>query len=504
VAIGFTALCTAFFRWSRTGLVLRAGTDNERGVLLLGWSPKRSAVVAWTLAALLASGAAIVLASFASIAPDQFGVYTVPALGAALAGRFRNLWIVCGVGLGIGALQALAVRLGSLQSLPLTLQSGLDDALPLIVIVVTLSFAGTSLPRRGALLERRFPMAAPAPRAWMLAALTAAALAVAWFGASPLRLSLVQTVITAVLALSMVVSAGYIGQVSLAQVTIAGLAAYLLAGLSAGWHVPFPFAQLLAILGAAGLGFVVGIPALRIRGAQLMVVSLAFVIAVNRLVLQNAQLGRAVYGISIEPPSLFGFDLGTYGPGGFPAPRSVVLIVVVAAASFVAVANLRRSGTGRRWLAVRANEAAAAACGVDVVRMKLLASAVAVGLAGVAGVLIAHNAETVSYRLFDTDLVLALVALAYLGGVASIGGAIVAGLLAAGGLVEQLLEIGSGKQGNSLVYGIPLVLVCVLAPGGLAGIADSVRQRLGRARFAPVHEVGVTSPSGSVAARQRS
>ncbi len=308
-----------------------------------------------------------------------------------------------------------------------------------------------------------------------------AALAVGWFGASPLRLSLVETTVTAVLALSMVVSAGYIGQVSLAQVTIAGLAAYLLAGLTSGLHVPFPVAPVLAVLGAGALGFVVGIPALRIRGAQLMVVSLAFAVAINRLVLQNGELGRSAFGLTIEPARLFGIDLGTFGPGGFPAPRSVVLIVGVAALSFVAIANLRRSSTGRRWLAVRGNESAAAACGVDVVRAKLLASAVAVGLAGVAGVLIAQNVETLSYRLFDIDLALALVALAYLGGVASISGAVIAGLLTAGGLVEHFLGVGSGKQGGSLVYGVALVLVCVVG----AGRSGRHRRRRAQASGAP-------------------
>jgi ABC-type branched-subunit amino acid transport system permease subunit len=283
----------------------------------------------------------------------------------------------------------------------------------------------------------------------------------------------VQTVITAVLALSMVVSAGYISQVSLAQVTIAGLAAYMLAGLTTGLHVPFPFAPLLSVLGAGLLGFLVGIPALRIRGAQLMVVSLAFAVAINRLVLQNGELGNSAFGLTVAPARLFGFDLGTFGPGGFPAPRSVVMIVLIAGASFLAIANLRRARTGLRWLAVRGNEGAAAACGVDVVRTKLLASAISVGLAGVAGVLIAQNAQALSYRLFDTDIALALVALAYLGGVASIWGAIVAGLLAAGGILEQLFGIGIGAAGDTQLYGLALILVCMFAPGGFAGIGAS-------------------------------
>jgi len=97
----------------------------------------------------------------------------------------------------------------------------------------------------------------------------------------------------------------------------------------------------------------------------------------------------------------------------------------VAAVSFVAVANLRRGWTGRRWLAVRGNEAAAAACGVDVVRTKLLASAVAVGLAGVAGVLIAQNSQKVEVNFFfasvETPLVFALLVVGILGALSAAG-----------------------------------------------------------------------------------
>jgi branched-chain amino acid transport system permease protein len=297
----------------------------------------------------------------------------------------------------------------------------------------------------------------------------------------------------------MVVSAGYISQVSLAQVTIAGLAAYMLAGLTTGLHVPFPFAPLLSVIGAGLLGFLVGIPALRIRGAQLMVVSLAFAVAINRLVLQNGELGNSAFGLTVAPAHLFGFDLGTFGPGGFPAPRSVAMIVLIAGASFLAIANLRRARTGLRWLAVRGNEGAAAACGIDVVRTKLLASAISVGLAGVAGVLIAQNSQSLSYRLFDTDIALALVALAYLGGVASIWGAIVAGLLAAGGILEQLFGIGIGAAGDTQLYGVALILVCMFAPGGLAGIGASASAwvRGWWRRFGPGSAAGGEAPASA-------
>ena len=100
-----------------------------------------------------------------------------------------------------------------------------------------------------------------------------------------------------------------------------------------------------------------------------------------------------------------------------------------------------------------------------------------VGLAGVAGVLIAYNSESVSYLLFSTDIALALVALAYLAGIASIWGALLAGLIAAGGLVEHVLGVGAGKQGHSLLYGVALIIVTVLAPGGLTGTLAGLGRR---------------------------
>jgi len=480
VAIVLTAACIVYLRWTFAGLVLQATADNEQGVLLLGRSPFRSALTAWTVAGLVSSVGAVLLVSFTSVTVAQFGLWAIPALGAGLAGRFRSLPTVCAVALAIGGLQSLAVHLGADETLPRMLQHGLDDALPLVVIVVALSFSGHALPRRGALLERRHPLASRAPPAWFWAALATTALAATWFGSSALRLSVGQSAITSVLALSLVVSAGFIGQVSLAQVTVAGLCAFILAGLTTGLHVPFPLAPVLAVVAAGSIGFAVGIPAVRIRGAQLMVVSLAFAVAINRLVLENPQIAGFDYTVHVPPARLFGLDLGVFGRGRFPARGAVAMIVLGAVAAGLATSNLRRSSTGRRWLAVRGNERAAAASGVDVVRSKLLASAVAMGLAGAGGVLIAYLTEAVSYRLFDTDTAFELLALAYLAGIASIAGAYLAGAAAAGGLLEHFFGIGAGSQARSLLYGVALLVVTQRSPGGLVEALRRARELLER------------------------
>ena len=477
IAIAIAVAVSAWLRVSRLGLVLRAAADNARGALFLGHSPLRSAVTAWSIAGLVTSVAAVLLASMTAVAPPQFVLYTVPALGAALAGRLRSLGVVCATGLAIGGVQALAVHLGAIEALPRVLQHGFDDALPLVAIVVALAMVGRSIPHRGTLLERRHPVAASPTRSTVWLIVLAGALVVAWTGSTGLRLSLVQSAITAVLALSMVVSAGYIGQVSLAQVTVAGLAAFILAGLTA-LRIPFPISPILAVACAAGIGFVVGIPALRIRGAQLMVVSLAFAVAINRLVLENPQIAGPTYGVHVRPPHFAGLNLGVFSSGGYPSPRTVSIIVVAAIGAFVAVSNLRRGRTGRRWLAVRGNERAAAATGVDIVGAKLLASAVSVALAGVAGVLIGYSTESVSYQSFEIDAALALLALAYLGGIASLAGALIAGLLASGGVVEHLSGFGAGRQGRSLLYGLALIVVTRFSPGGIAGTLAMLRARL--------------------------
>ena len=128
------------------------------------------------------------------------------------------------------------------------------------------------------------------------------------------RSALIESMIFAVLALSLVVVTGYLGQVSLAQLTIAGCAAFLLSGLGDGWGVPFPFAPLLAALGAAAIGVVVGLPALRIRGMLVAVVTLTMAPRSKpsgSATTTSTAAGRS----SIVDPSLFGIDLGI-GRGG--------------------------------------------------------------------------------------------------------------------------------------------------------------------------------------------
>lgn len=139
----------------------------------------------------------------------------------------------------------------------------------------------------------------------------------------------------------------------------------------------------------------------------------------------------------------------------------------------LAVVNLRRNRTGLRWLAVRANERAAAAAGIDVTRSKLGAFAVSSFLAGLCGGLMAFSVTTLSPTSFMVIGSLVAVAMTYLAGVSSIGGALLAGALAQAGIVTALLEERSGGDSDPYVFaisGVALIVTAIAAPEGLTGL----------------------------------
>jgi branched-chain amino acid transport system permease protein len=149
----------------------------------------------------------------------------------------------------------------------------------------------------------------------------------------------------------------------------------------------------------------------------------------------------------------------------------------------VLVAGVRRGRIGRRMPAVRANERAAAASGVKVASVKLQAAALASFVAALGGVVFAYKNVDFSWSGLEASRGLQLLALAYLGGVTSVSGALIAGVLAPSGLL--LVAIGSPPAAGQqlLLSGIGLLLVTVRFPLGLAGAGPWVRRQL---RVGPV------------------
>jgi len=290
------------------------------------------------------------------------------------------------------------------------------------------------------------------------------------------RQALMLSLIGIVVCLSLVVITGYVGQVSLAQVTLAGVAGFVVSHMIVTAGIGFPWGPLVGSFAGVVVGLIVGASALRVRGASLAVVTLAGVVAIEQFGFANSRWGAGPNGSPVKQPTLFGFNIGTNA--GFrglddkvpsPVPGFLYLIVVIALC--LLVAQLRRSVLGQQMLAVRANERAAAAAGIHVARVKIIAYAISSFIAGTAGWMYAYNFGSVSAARFGFLIALGFVAFAYIGGITMVSGAVIGGLVATEGLVpyffQELLHI-SGNW-TLLVGGVLVIVTLIQNPEGVAG-----------------------------------
>jgi ABC-type branched-subunit amino acid transport system permease subunit len=485
VVILMTALLAAVYHYTRFGLATRAAAESEKGAVLVGISPDRIAALNWMIATMLAGAAVILFAPITSINPTTTSLLFVPALAAALLARFRSFSITTAAGLAIGMLQSEIGNLtGTFSWLP---KINLQEGLPFLIIIVTMAVRGESLPTRGTLGHGHFPRS-PRPEhlVWWTAGLSALGVVALLTMSSQWRGAIIVSVTFSVIALSTVALTGYVGQISLMPMALAGISAFSMVKLSGEWHIPFPFAPLLAALVAVGIGLIAGAPALRVRGMNLAIATLAAAVAIEELLLKWSWFTGGGAGSRVEPPSIFGIDLGISAVGlDDNRPAFGILCIVVLVITTVLVANLRRGATGLHWLGVRANERAAASAGTDVTRTKLTAFAVSSFIAGIGGALYAYghpNLSADSFRVFSS---LALIALVYLGGIASIAGALIAGVMQDGGI----LSAGqTGSQVQFAISGLALIAVAILYPNGISGALYSARDRLRRLpRIEPEH-----------------
>ena len=463
----------AIYRYTKFGLVTRAAAENERSALLLGLHTDYVGALNWVGASVLAGGAIILSAPISGLSPINASLLIVPALAAALAGGFRSFGITAAAGIAIGMLQSVTLKLVVDTQPPSWLSgAGLQQAIPFLIIIGIITLRGPSLPGRGLRLTARFP-SSPIPKNVFLT--TAVGFLLISVGlltlSSQWRQGIITSTIAAVVCLSIVVLTGYVGQISLAPMAFAGVAGFAVAKLQGELGVPFPLAPILAVGLAVMIGLVAGIPSVRVRGLNLAIVTLAAAMAIQELIFRSTAFVGSTGATEVPNPEFLGINFGisALGAENFRATFGIMALVTLVGAGVV-VANLRRSATGIRWLAVRANERAAAAAGVNVARTKLGAFAFSSALAGMGGVLLAYRYQALSVESFTVFASLSLIALTYLGGIASITGALFAGLLIPGGILTSLLDQGgSGSQYQLAISGLALILVAVLYPEGIGG-----------------------------------
>lgn len=485
VMLLLSALVWAYFRFTRWGVATRAAAENERGAMLMGFSPNALAALAMVMASLISTVGVIFGGTLTGLNPDNYTLLVVPALAVLLLARMQSIGGLAVASLGLGAFQSVLTLLASKPWWPVWARSGVEQVVPFLVIVVILLLFSKRLPSRGSLQSVRLPdVHIPRIRLIPAAILLAGCIALLTFTSGPYRFGVTYSIIMMLLALSYVVVTGYLGQISLSQTAFAGAAGFALSKMTIYWSLPFPLAILLCAVVAGLLGLLVAMPAFRIRGAELAIVTIAAALAIERFIFANPSFTPAE-GNPIASPSLFGFDLSMRSGADVSRIEFSLLVLAIASVVVWAFVRLASGETGRTFLAVRANERAAASVGIDPRRTKLIGFGLSAFIAGIAGCLMGYSAGQLSSASFTVFVGLQILSVAYLGGITSFGGAAVAGFIAPLGIIyvytNKILQI---EDYYALASGILLIATAIFNPQGIAGETrrqiEWVRRRLGR------------------------
>ena len=299
------------------------------------------------------------------------------------------------------------------------------------------------------------------------------ALAAFPFLASPFQLDLAcQVFLASVGALSLMLLTGYAGQISLGHAGLMAAGAFTTGILARELNAPFWLALPASALTGIVLGFVFGLPSLRLRGLYLAVSTLALHFVVIYLGGEYETKRGFSTGILIDPPSLAGVKLS-------PRGWYFVLLIFAVAALLICI-NLLRSRSGRAWRAIHAKETVAEALGIGIARYKLLAFVISSSMTSVAGCLFAYYRGFVSIEAFDLFLSIQYIAMIIIGGMGSLLGALLGAVFVTlfPYAIERLLQLLPNAQRlagdifavNYAAFGVVMILFLIFEPLGLVGI----------------------------------
>lgn len=472
------------------GRTVKASAENPDLARLHGVNPKIVSTVVWAIAGLIATLTMILIAGgggaddFVLLGPATL----LRALAAAVIARMTSFPRAMLAGVAIGVLQSL-VNFNYFD------KPALIEALLFLAVLVAVALHSRG---RGGEETQTFSFA-PKVREipdklraiWWVrhlnlltgGALVAIAIVIPLVVTLPSRQLLYATVCCfAIVALSLTVLTGWAGQLSLGQMAFGGIGALLAATLTRGLDVdlgiahldlaalPFLLSIVVAALVTAGLAAIIGVGALRVQGLLLAVTTFAFAVAAQHYLYRQPLLsGGFTTSVPFRRGSLFGLDLSSQRTYYY-----LVLAVLVVAVVFVS--RLRRSGIGRTTIAVRDNADSAAAYTISAATTKLRAFAIAGGLAGLGGALLAGVLENIPYaeRYFLVGDSLLLIAIVVIGGIVSPMGAVIGALWVVG--------LPSIFPDNDLIplltSNLGLLLLLLYFPGGFVQVAYAVRDAI--------------------------
>ena len=470
IAVGLRVL---LFR-SRTGTAMRAVVDNATLASLNGASPTTIARISWVLGTELAVVAGILVASGTNLEAITLTFFVVNAYGAAVFGKLRSLPLTFAGGIVLGILQnwgSFTFPNGAhdFDYLDVDFWRRVNVSLPGIFLF----FALLALPQAklsvGRLVGRKAPSVPSMPSSLVRAGAFVAAMAVLVQVIPDRNMTdATRAVIFGLLLLSLVVLTGFSGQVSLTQFVFVALGAWAMGNTLGGDSIVGIVA---AGLIAVPIGAIVALPALRLQGLYLALVTFGFASISQFLVVQD----RNLYGegsVAVGRLELLGVSFA--GDKAF-----FVLCAAVFALVAVGVLALKRGAFGRRLSAVRDSQAACATLGLDIRGTKLMVFCLSAFIAGVAGALFGGLQTSVSDISIEPINNIVLFLFAVVGGITTVSGAFLGGALFA---LLPYVQSEAPELAGLVFAGVAAVAIGLgRQPNGLAGIViERVDRLIGR------------------------
>jgi branched-chain amino acid transport system permease protein len=433
IAVGFGLL----LRFTPFGLATRATVDSPRVAAVAGINPVVISAVSWMIGCGLAALSGVLLSPILGLGEIQFTLLLVVSFAAVVVGRLRSMPLAFAGAMLIGLLQGLADKytnkwfLLADTNLEKVLKTGLKPSLPFLVMLAFL-LAYQGLRREQFEVDLRAGPAeeeiAPVTKLTGWRAAVGPLAFAAFLFSAPLWLNnfwigvVSQAVALGILFLTFTVVTGEGGMLSLAQVSLAGIGAFMAAKLATDSGLPVWLAIILGALTAVPVGMVVAALSLRLGGLYLALATLAFSQLVKFLVFEREDFSKFNAGVNIGRPDMFGIDFDS-------RVSFYILLVCLFCLVAMVVVNLRRSTTGLVLTAVRSSEAAAATIGVSIVRTKIIVFGLSAFIAGLGGALYGSTIGVVTVNQWDVLVGIVWLAIVVTWGIRSVIGALMAAVL---------------------------------------------------------------------------
>jgi branched-chain amino acid transport system permease protein len=463
VAIAMAVLLYLLLKRTSFGTATRAVVDNRELSGLIAVNSNRVGQVTWIISTIFAVSG-ILLSTQEGLVYYVLPTLVLSAMAPAVFARLTSLPLAFFGSIALGVVQNILTKYGSTGTL-----ANVEASLPYLALLALLVVYGSrlkevrsslrALPAAGQFFEReRFTLPVG------LGGAVAFGVAMPLLFSGPIQHDLAEAMAYGIVALTVVVLTGWTGQISIAQMSFAGVGAFTVAHIAGTHGDLFPLGVLVGALIAVPVGIIIGLPSLRLSGLFLALATLAFALVMDTLVFSFGSITGGQTGLNLTSAELGPIHLSSYTAQFY---LCLVVLTVFCAGAWL----LRRGPVGRRLSMVRDSPAAAQTLGANLTLTKLSVFAVCGVVAAIGGALLAMTQQAVDPANFSWSTSLELLLLVVIGSRSMVSGALVAGAL-------ELINLLPGIPPTVLEYfPLSIAFTVVLIAQGSQGLLQNAYQQ---------------------------